>query len=100
MGTLAHLAPVLGLVAGLIITKLTPYEFKQGKKYFKMLMYALAAVIIGTAVWQYAREQIIDVSILFFLFFISIGTLFHKKYAILIGVAAIYIAVVLIAVHA
>lgn len=100
MGTLAHLAPVIGLLAGFIIAKLTPYEFKQGQKYFKILMYALALVVIGTAVWQYAHKQPLDVTISLFLFFIPFGTVYHKKYSFLIGAAAVYIVGVLIAAHA
>ena len=100
MGTLVNLAPTLGLLAGYIVAKLTPYEFKQGQKYFKILMYALALVVIGSAVWQYAHGKTIDVAIPIFLFFISIGTLYSKKYAVLLGIAIVYIAGVLIVAHA
>jgi hypothetical protein len=96
MGTLANLAPIFGLLAGYIIAKLTPYEFKQGQKYFKMLMYALALAVIGSAVWQYAHKQSLDVAIPFFLFFIPFGTVYHKKYAFLIGAAVVYAAIALL----
>lgn len=100
MGTLAQLAPVIGLLMGCIVAKFTLYEFKQGEKYFKLLMYALAAVVIGTAVGQYTRGQTFDLAILFFLLFISVGTLYHKKYAVLISAAIVYVAGVLIVARA
>jgi hypothetical protein len=100
MGTLASLVPVLGLFSGALVAKLTLYEFKQGEKYFKLLMCALLAVVIGIAVWQYVHGSQIDVAVPFFLFFIPFGTVYHKKYAILISTAAVYIAAVLIAARA
>ncbi len=96
MGTLANLAPIFGLLAGCIIAKLTLYEFKQGEKYFKILMYALALAVVGSAVWQYAHKQPLNVAISFFLFFIPFGTVYHKKYSFLIGAAAVYAAIVLL----
>jgi hypothetical protein len=96
MGTLEHFAPVLGLLAGVIIAKLTPYEFKQGKKYFKILQYALLVAVIGTAAWQKINSQEINLHIPIFLFFIPVGTLHHKNYKIIAGIAAIYIIITLL----
>ena len=100
MGTLAQLAPVIGLLAGCIVAKLTLYEFKQGEKYFKFLMYALLAAVIGVAVWQRSQGLQLDLAVPFFLLFIAVGTLYHKKYAVLISVAIVYVASVLIAARA
>jgi len=93
MGTLAALAPVLGLLAGIIIAKLTTYELKQGQKYFKLLQYALLLAVVSTAVWQHVNGQPINVSTLIFLIFIPVGTLHHKKYWLLTGIAAAYILI-------
>lgn len=100
MGTLAQLAPVLGILAGYIVAKLTPYEFKQGQKYFRFLMYALLAVVIGTAAWQHTSGKPIDIAVPFFLFFIPAGTIYHKNYKVLLSIAAVYAAAVIIAMHA
>lgn len=99
MGTLAQLAPVLGLLAGCVVAKITLYEFKQGEKYFRFLMYALLAVVVGVAAWQRAHGQQLELAVPFFLLFIPVGTLYHKKYAVLLGVATVYIIGVLIAAH-
>ena len=96
MGTLATLAPVLGLLAGVIVAKLVPYELKQGQKYFKILQHTLLIVIIGTAVWQRINAQPINIEVLVFLFFIPIGTLQHKNYLLLSGIAAAYIVISLL----
>ncbi len=96
MGTLEHFLPVLGLLAGLIIAKLTPEELKQGDKYFRFLQYALLIVIIGTAVWQKVNSQTINLHIPIFLFFIPVGTLYHQKYKLLAGIAAAYIIISLL----
>ncbi len=96
MGPLAALAPVLGLLAGVIVAKLVPYELKQGEKYFKMLQYALAIAIIGTAVWQRVNEQAINLEVPIFLFLIPVGTLYHKKYKLLAVIAAAYIIIALL----
>jgi hypothetical protein len=100
MGTLASLVPVLGLFSGALVAKLTLYEFKQGEKYFKFLMYAMLAVVIGAAVWQRARGPRIELAVPFFLLFIPVGTLYHNKYAVLIGTAASYIIGALISASA
>ncbi len=91
MGTLAHITPVLGLLAGIIIAKLVPYELKQGEKYFRTLQYALAAAVIGTAVWQRVNNQTTNIDVPIFLFLIPVGTLYHKKYPLLAVIAAAYI---------
>ena len=96
MGTLAQIAPILGLLAGLIIAKLVPYELKQGKKYFRLLQHGLFIAIIATAIWQRVNKQTIDVNALIFLFFIPVGTLHHKKYLFLAGIAAAYIIISLL----
>jgi hypothetical protein len=96
MGTLANVAPVLGLLAGIMIAKLVPYELKQGEKYFRLLQYLLLAAVIATAIWQRVSRQPIDVSALIFLFFIPVGTLYHKNYKIIAGVATVYIITVLL----
>ena len=95
MGTLAHLVPILGILAGFIIAKLTPYEFKQGEKYFKALQYALVLAVAGTAVWQYVNKQSIQLAVPIFLLFIPVGTLYHKRYLLLSSAAAVYAAIVL-----
>src|SRR5574342_330604 len=100
MGTLAQLAPVLGLAAGCIVAKLTLYEFKQGEKYFRFLMYALLAVVVGVAVWQKTRGQQLELAVPFFLLFIPVGTLYHKKYVVLLGIAIVYAAGILISASA
>lgn len=100
MGALAQLAPALGLLAGCIVAKLTLYEFKQGEKYFKFLTYALLAVVIGTAAWQKTHEQQLELAVPFLLLFISAGTLYHKKYAVLISAAIVYVSAVLISASA
>ncbi len=96
MGTLAQVAPVLGILAGFIIAKLTPYEFKQGEKYFRRLMYALAIVIIGVAAWQYTHGHGMQLEVPIFLFFIPFGTLYHKRYLLLGSAAVIYAAIALL----
>lgn len=96
MGTLAQLAPVLGLLAGFIVTKMTPYEFKQGEKYFRLLMYALLAVAIGILVWQYTSNKPFDVAVPLFLFLIPVGTLYHKRHFLLGGIAIAYAAIALL----
>jgi hypothetical protein len=96
MGTLANIAPILGLLAGLIIAKLVPYELKQGKKYFIPLQYALLIAVIGMTIWQKLNGQKIDISIPAFLLFIPVGTLHHKKYLLLAGTAAAYIIISLL----
>lgn len=96
MGTLAQIAPVLGLLAGYIVAKLTPYEFKQGEKYFKALSYALLAVTIGIAAWQNFNKQPIQLSVPIFLLFIPVGTLYHKRYFLLGSVAAVYAVITLL----
>ena|SRR3990172_7401426 len=93
MGTLAHITPVLGLLAGIIIAKLVPYELKQGEKYFRILQYALATVVIGTAIWQRVNDQPTNIDVPIFLFLIPVGTLYHKKYLLLAGIAAAYIVI-------
>ncbi len=93
MGTLAHITPVLGLLAGIIIAKLVPYELKQGEKYFRILQYALATVVIGTAIWQRVNNQTTNIDVPIFLFLIPVGTLNHKKYLLLTGIAAAYIII-------
>ncbi len=80
MGTLAHLAPILGLLAGVIIAKLVPYELKQGEKYFKILQYVLGIAVIGIAVWQKIKMQTINVDIPLFLFLIVVGTRYHHSF--------------------
>ncbi len=52
MGTLATLAPLLGLFAGAIIARLTKSELALGKKYFVLLQHTLIAVLIGVLLWQ------------------------------------------------
>ena len=96
MGALAHLAPVLGILGGLIAAKLAPTELKQGKKYFKILQYLLFIAIITTAFWQRINKQAINVDAITFLFFIPIGTLYHKKYLLLTGIAILYIIIALL----
>lgn len=96
MGTLAQLAPILGILAGCIVAKLTPYEFKQGKKYFRRLINALVVVIIGVAAWQYMHGHDIQLEVPIFLFFIPFGTLHHKRYLLLGSVAVIYAAIALL----
>ena len=93
MGTLTHIAPVLGLLAGIIIAKLVPYELKQGEKYFRALQYALVTTIIGMAVWQRVNNQAINLDIPAFLLLIPVGTLHHKKHLLLTGIAAVYIII-------
>ena len=90
MGTLAHLAPVLGLLAGLIVAKLAKSELKQGEKYFQFMQHILFVAIIGIAVWQRLKEQPINLDVPLFLFFIPVGTRYHKKYLLLAGIAIAY----------
>jgi len=89
MGTLAHLAPILGLLAGLIIAKLVPYELKQGERYFLLLQNALLVLVIGMAVWQYFNSQL-NLEVPLFLFFIPVGTRYHKRYLFLACIAIAY----------
>ncbi|MEM3153943.1 MAG: hypothetical protein QW165_00015 [Candidatus Woesearchaeota archaeon] len=96
MGTLESFVPILGIFAGCIIAKLTPYELKKGEKYLKLLMYLLLSNVIGIATWQYMHRVQVDVAIPFFLFFIPFGTLYHEKYNVLISVAAVYTAIALL----
>src|SRR5574341_954445 len=96
MGTLAQLVPILGILAGFIVARLTPYEFKQGEKYFKYLMYALLITVIGIAVWNYVKEQNIQLEVPIFLFFIPFGTLYHRRYLLMVGAAVIYAAIALL----
>ncbi len=93
MGTLAHIAPVLGLLAGIITARLAKSELKQGEKYFKILQYALGIAVIGTVVWQHINEQTINLDVPIFLFFIPVGTRYHKKHSLLAGIAAVYIII-------
>lgn len=44
MGTLTALLPIIGLISGKILAKLTPSELKQGKKYFQLAQHFLLAV--------------------------------------------------------
>jgi len=90
MGALAHLAPILGLLAGLIIAKLVQYELKQGEKYFRLLQHLLLVLVIGTAVWQYYGNQAINLDVPIFLFFIPVGTRYHKRYLFLGCIAIAY----------
>ena len=96
MGTLAQLAPILGILAGCIVAKLTPYEFKQGEKYFRRLMNALVIAIIGVAVWQYTHGHDIQLEVPIFLFFIPFGTLYNKRYLLLGSAAVVYAATALL----
>ncbi len=47
MGTLAAIAPIIGLFAGMITARLAKSELKQGKKYFILLQNILLATIIA-----------------------------------------------------
>ncbi len=93
MGTLAALVPVLGLLAGVIVAKLVPYELKQGEKYFKLLQHTLLIFVIGTIVWQRMNAQPLNIGVPVFLFFIPVGTRYHKNYVLLSGIAAAYIII-------
>ena len=96
MGALEHFVPVLGLFAGLVVAKLAPSELKQGQKYFKILQYALAIVVVVTAIWQKANAQQINLHIPIFLFFIPVGTIYHNKYKLLALIAAAYVIITLL----
>lgn len=47
MGTLAAIAPILGLLAGTIAAKLAKSELKQGQKYFILLQNIILSIIIA-----------------------------------------------------
>ncbi len=53
MGALAALAPLLGILAGIIVTQLAKSELKDGKKYFIILQHALLAIIFATLIWKW-----------------------------------------------
>jgi len=56
MGTLAALAPILGLVSGHFIARLTPDEWRAGQSYFLLAQHALLALVVSmlgpTLLWQ------------------------------------------------
>lgn len=55
MGTLAAIAPILGLFAGIITAKLAKSELQQGKKYFILLQNILLAVIIAIMTLNFGK---------------------------------------------
>ncbi len=55
MGALAAAFPVIGIIAGIIIAKLTPYEQKQGKKHFILLQHLTLACIISIILLRFGN---------------------------------------------
>jgi len=70
MGTLAviaPLAPILGLLAGIISAFLAKSELKPGKYYFQLMQHAMIGVIAGSLAWQFGQITAIPIGMLVFL---------------------------------
>lgn len=53
MGTLSSLVPLLGILIGAILPKLTLSEIKKGKPYFLILLHVMFGIIAGTVAATY-----------------------------------------------
>jgi hypothetical protein len=67
MGTLAAIMPILGLIAGGIVSWLAQSEIKPGQKYFLLLQHALLGLILAVLLWKIPLMAVISGIILFVL---------------------------------
>ena len=67
MGTLAALAPLLGLLCGIILARIAKSELKEGHRYFILSQHVLLAGILTAVLWYYAPLPAIGVGALLWL---------------------------------
>ncbi|PIN76257.1 hypothetical protein COV18_00460 [Candidatus Woesearchaeota archaeon CG10_big_fil_rev_8_21_14_0_10_37_12] len=125
MGTLSvilsAIAPVFGLLAGVIIAYFTKEELKQGEKYFRLLQHVLLSAIFVILFWQFTWQAVIlgvillaalwrfsfdnfllipvmalpaTVSViqpLVFVYFIPVGTLLYEQKKELVVLGVVYV---------
>ena len=56
---LSTIAPILGLLAGVIIAHFTKEELKQGEKYFRLFQHVLFSAIFVILFWQFTWQAVI-----------------------------------------
>jgi len=65
MGTLVSLSPLLGILAGLILTYLAKDEVKQGKNTIILLQHFLFGAVVTTALWPYGFFSVLIGALVF-----------------------------------
>lgn len=71
MATLAALAPITGILAGIIVAHLAKKEIKPGQKYFQLLQNALIAIIAIVWLWEIKIIAITAGIIIFLVLYIT-----------------------------